>query len=109
MRAALEAVASGQSGAAWPTWRVRLHRRRGLAAAAGSVLALLIIAAALFGLDVGGVRSRVVGGAAGPVRVIKLAVLPFANLSGDPDAGVPERRADAGDDRAARAAASRRA
>ena len=85
VRAALEAVASGQPGTAWLAWRVVLRRRRGLVVTAESVLALLVVAAALFGLDVGGVRSRVTGGAGASGRVIRLAVLPFANLSGDPE------------------------
>ncbi len=83
VRAALEAVALGQAAATWATWRVMLRRRRGLVATGGSVVALLVIAVILFGLDVGGLRSRVVGGAATPARVIRLAVLPFANVSGD--------------------------
>ena len=82
-RVALEAVASGQA-AAWPTWRVVLRRHhRELVATAGGVLILLAVAGVLFGLDVGGVRSRVTGAVAAPARVIRLAVLPFANLSGD--------------------------
>jgi TolB-like protein len=44
---------------------------------------LLIIAAVLFGLDVRGVRSRVTGAAGATARVVRLAVLPFANVSGD--------------------------
>ena len=83
VRAALEAVASGQAVTTWPTWRVVLRRRRGLLGAAGGALGLLVAAAVLFGLDVGGVRSRVAGGTGAPARVIRLAVLPFANLSGD--------------------------
>jgi len=86
VRAALEAVASGQSAATWTTWRVVLHRRRRLLwGAAAGVLALLVVAALLVGFDVGGVRSRVVGGAAVSARVVRLAVLPFANRSGNPD------------------------
>jgi eukaryotic-like serine/threonine-protein kinase len=84
VRAALEAVASGQSAATWATWRVVLHRRRRLLlGAAAGVLALLVGAVLLVGFDVGGLRSRVTGGAAVSARIIKLAVLPFANVSGD--------------------------
>ena len=84
-RAALEAVASGEMGAAWSAWRVVLHRRRRLlVGAAAGVLALLVVAALLVGSDVGGVRSRVVGGAAVSARLVRLAVLPFVNLTGDP-------------------------
>jgi eukaryotic-like serine/threonine-protein kinase len=83
LRAALEAVASGQAGTAW---RVVLRRHRGLLlGAATGALALLVVTAVLFGLDVGGVRSRITGGVAVPARIIRLAVLPFANLSGSPD------------------------
>jgi len=35
------------------------------------------------GLDVGGLRSRLVGRMGIPARVVRLAVLPFANVSGD--------------------------
>jgi len=59
------------------------RRRRLLLGAAAGVLALLIIAAVLFGLDVRGVRSRVTGAAGATARVVRLAVLPFANVSGD--------------------------
>ena len=56
VRAALEAVASGQAGT---PWRVVLRRRRGLLlGTALGALALLVVVAVLFGLDVGGVRSR---------------------------------------------------
>ena len=82
-RAALEAVASGQAGTAW---RVELRRRRRLLLGTAAVaLALLVSAAALFGLDVGGMRSRMMSAAGTSARVITLAVLPFDNLSGDPE------------------------
>jgi hypothetical protein len=85
VRAALEAVASGQAGAAWPTWRM-MRRRRGLVlGAALGALAVLVVAAVLFGPDGAGLRSRVTPRAAVPARIIRLAVLPFANLSGNPD------------------------
>jgi len=82
VRAALEAAASGQAGPARPGWRPASHRRPLVAAAGGGVV-LLAIAAVLFGFNIGGVRSRVARSAAAPARVIRLAVLPFANLSGD--------------------------
>ncbi len=50
------------------------------------VYATLAVVSVLFGLNAGGIRSqffRLLGG--GPVRAIRLAVLPFANLSGDPE------------------------
>ena len=51
----------------WPVW----------------VAACVVIVAVLVGLDVAGLRGRVLGGAAAP-KVHSLAVLPLANLSGDP-------------------------
>ena len=36
-------------------------------------------------LDVGGVRRRLLGRAGGPGAAIRMAVLPFANLTGDPE------------------------
>ena len=83
VQAALEAAASGQAAAAWPAWRVALRHHRALAGTVAGAFALVAIAAALLAFDVGGVRSRIPGGAASPARAIRLAVLPFANLSGD--------------------------
>jgi TolB-like protein len=77
-------VAAGQASASWSTWRVRLQRRRRLLV--GAVLAalvLFIVAAVLFGLDVGDVRSRLTGATGATAHVVRLAVLPFANVSGD--------------------------
>jgi len=76
--AALEAVEV--EGAA-PLWLSLKHliRLRPWLAAANAALALVVLALAL---DVGGLRGRFAsGGAAGKFR--SLAVLPFANLSGD--------------------------
>jgi TolB-like protein len=47
--------------------------------------ALLACLALLVGLNVGGLRGRLLGRIGGPPRAIKLAVLPFANLTGDPE------------------------
>jgi TolB-like protein/tRNA A-37 threonylcarbamoyl transferase component Bud32/Flp pilus assembly protein TadD len=79
VRAALEAVQSGAPLPAWPAWKYALSRRRWLALAT----ALVIIVAVLAALDVGGLRGRLLGGAAAP-QFHSLAVLPVANLSGDP-------------------------
>jgi len=79
VRAALEAVQSGAALPAWPTWKYALSRRRWLASAAALVAVLAVVAA----LDVGGLRTRLLGGAATP-QFRSLAVLPVANLSGDP-------------------------
>ncbi len=58
----------------------RPGRRRWLATAAS----LAGIAAMLLGLNVGGVRERLAGNAPTPLP-IRLAVLPFENLTGDPE------------------------
>ena len=79
VRAALEAAASGHGTARRADPRPVAKRRHWVPGAAAGVSALVAIAAVLFGLDVGGVRSRVMDGEG----TIKLAVLPFANLSGD--------------------------
>jgi TolB-like protein/Tfp pilus assembly protein PilF/predicted Ser/Thr protein kinase len=78
LRAALEEVRAG-TASAWTAWRYRLARRRWLVTSG----AALIMAALLFALNVGGLRTRLTGGAA--ARTFKLAVLPFENLSGDPE------------------------
>jgi TolB-like protein/Tfp pilus assembly protein PilF/predicted Ser/Thr protein kinase len=75
-RAALEAIRAG-TAAPWATWCYRLARSRWLVPAA----ALVVVAAVLIGLDVGGLRRRL----GAPEPTIKLAVLPFANLTGDPE------------------------
>jgi TolB-like protein len=76
LRAALEAVRAGTISP-WDTWRYRLRRRLWLLPAT----VLVFVAAALIGLDVGGLRGRLTGG--GEARAIRLAVLPFANLTGN--------------------------
>jgi eukaryotic-like serine/threonine-protein kinase len=51
-----------------------------------AVPAALLIALGLgLGFNVGGVRDKLFGGGAAPARAVKLAVLPFVNLSGDPE------------------------
>ena len=79
VKAALEAVASGGEAAHWPTWRARRWRRRWLLRGMAAASAILIIAATLVALVGGGVWSRLIGRGG----AIKLAVLPFSNLSGD--------------------------
>ena len=79
VRAALDAIQSGLVPP-WTAWRYHLTRRPWQAAAAS----LLIVAAVAVGFNVGGVRDRLLG--APPVAPpIKLAVLPFENLTGDPE------------------------
>jgi len=79
VRAALEAVQSGGPLPAWPAWKYALSRRRWLALA-GALAAVLAVVGAL---DVGGLRRRLLGGAA--PKFDSLAVLPLANLSGNPE------------------------
>jgi len=79
VRAALEAIQAG-SLAPWAGWRYWLARRRWLALAAPVV----VIAAVLVGLDVGGLRRRLLGGAT-PPRFDSLAVMALANLNGNPE------------------------
>jgi TolB-like protein/lipoprotein NlpI len=47
--------------------------------------AVIVAAAALVGLDVRGIRGRIFGARGLPEAAVKLAVLPFANLTGDPE------------------------
>jgi TolB-like protein/Tfp pilus assembly protein PilF len=48
--------------------------------------AVLVVALGLgIGINVGGVRDRLLGRNASAARAVKLAVLPFVNLTGDPD------------------------
>ncbi len=60
----------------------RLGTRRGAVLVAG--IGLVAILAMLFGLNVRGWRERLLG-RAGTSRIRSLAVLPLANLSGDPE------------------------
>ena len=79
VRARLEAIQAGTIPL-WATWQARTRRHPWMtAAAAGIALITLFVAA-----GVGGVRERFSGS---PVAEdpIKLAVLPFENLTGDPE------------------------
>ncbi len=49
------------------------------------VLGLVGVLAILAALDVGGVRRLLGGGSVGGVKPVRMAVLPFVNLSGDPE------------------------
>ena len=80
VRAALEAIGSGPMAAATAAVpRGGFSRRRVLAGGA----AVVVLAAVVLGLNVGGVRERLLG-PAGPPRIESIAVLPLNNLSGDP-------------------------
>ena len=76
---ALEAIRSGNAPA-WGTWQYQVMRRRSLTTAA----ALAVVAVIALGLNVAGIRDRfrASSGGADPIR---LAVMPFENLTGDPD------------------------
>jgi serine/threonine protein kinase/tetratricopeptide (TPR) repeat protein len=80
VRAALEAVRAG-TASTWTALRYRLRRRRWLAPAAAAVVAIALI----FGLNLGGLRTKLTGGAGAAAKPFKLAVLPFENLTGDPE------------------------
>jgi TolB-like protein len=75
VRAALEAIRAGRA-APWEAWRYRLVRHGWLALMA----AILLLAALLMGLNVGGLRERLWDGAP---RIRSLAVLPLQDLSGN--------------------------
>ncbi len=81
LREALSAILGG-SVSPWVGLRYRLtHGRWPVIAAA--LLALVLLAGLLVGLDVGGLRSSLAGRMGLPARIVRLAVLPFANVSGD--------------------------
>jgi TolB-like protein/tetratricopeptide (TPR) repeat protein/predicted Ser/Thr protein kinase len=77
--AALEAIQAGTMPS-WATWRARVMRRPRLTVAAGA----LAIVTLLVGANVGGMRNWLTGSPSG-ADPIKLAVLPFENLTGDPE------------------------
>jgi TolB-like protein len=83
LRQDLVAVAEGLR----PIKARRRLRRRYFGWRASSILAsaLAVLLVLLFGLDVGGLRHRIFGGSGRAEPAIRLAVLPFANLSGDPE------------------------
>jgi serine/threonine-protein kinase len=82
VRAALEAIQSGTAPAV-ASWRRASGAGKWVSRAGAVACLLLVIAGALAWFDVGGVRQRLfrTGSAA---RIQSLAVLPLANLSGDP-------------------------
>jgi len=77
VRAALEAIATG-AVAPWAGLRYALRRRQALAITAAVVVFVVAAVAA----NVGGLRERLFG--ASPAKIESIAVLPLANLSGDP-------------------------
>ena len=80
VRAALEAAQSGAVSLS-SAWRHYLSRPRLVVAAAAA--ALVAATLGLVGANVGGLRDRLTG-ATPASAATKLAVLPFANLTGDP-------------------------
>jgi TolB-like protein/Flp pilus assembly protein TadD len=82
VRAALEALASGIPPVALPRPDGRRGAgKRGLRVALAAA-GVLVLAGTLVVLDVGGLRTRLLGGGGRPIR--SLAVLPLDNYSGDP-------------------------
>jgi serine/threonine protein kinase/tetratricopeptide (TPR) repeat protein len=82
VRAALETAQAGGTLPLRRPWTSTPSRRLGLEAAA----VLVLVAAVLAVLDVGGLRSRLFGtSVTSPID--SLAVLPLENLSGDPEQG----------------------
>ncbi len=79
VRDAIQAIQAG-AGAPGVGWQYRLPRPRWLLSAAAVLLGGV---ATLVGLNLGGVRERLFGGSA--AAPIKLAVMPFQNLTGDPE------------------------
>jgi serine/threonine-protein kinase len=81
VRAALETVQSGGTVPGFERRKLELpHHRWSLA-----VAALVVIVTVLAILDVGGIRRLLTGGGGGQVQAVRMAVLPFVNLSGDPE------------------------
>jgi serine/threonine-protein kinase len=76
--AALEAIAAG-TVAPWVTWSYHLRRRPFLTSAAALAAAVVVLVT----FNVGGARDRLAG-IPPDEAPIKLAVLPFRNLTGDP-------------------------
>jgi TolB-like protein len=81
VRAALETVRSGGVITVPAPRFSRLMRQRWMATGVVAVVALVAVLAAL---DVGGVRRLLLGRSDVP-EAVRMAVLPFVNLTGDPD------------------------
>jgi TolB-like protein/Tfp pilus assembly protein PilF/predicted Ser/Thr protein kinase len=80
VREALIAIQAGRSSP-WAGWTYRVRRHPVAASAAAALLAAVAIGLAL---NPGGIRDRVAGRPS-PAAPIRLAVLPFENLTGDPE------------------------
>jgi TolB-like protein/tetratricopeptide (TPR) repeat protein/predicted Ser/Thr protein kinase len=80
LRQDLEAVAEGLK-----PLKARQARKILRMKTARALSGLAVVLALILGLNIGGLRNRLFFGADGSERGIKLAVLPFANLSGDPE------------------------
>jgi TolB-like protein/tRNA A-37 threonylcarbamoyl transferase component Bud32/Tfp pilus assembly protein PilF len=82
LREDVEAVAEGLKPL---KARPRRRARKILGIRTAYVYAGLTVAIALaLGLDVGGLRDRILGKPGASARAVRLAVLPFTNLTGDP-------------------------
>jgi TolB-like protein/tetratricopeptide (TPR) repeat protein len=84
--AALDAVVAGTAVVAPPprSTGAPMLGSRGRPWAALTLVAVMALVAAA-ALDLGGVRTRILGGIAAPAPAIRMAVLPFTNLGGEPD------------------------
>ena len=74
--------AGREAGMAGARRAAPLRRWGGLGGPGGGILLALL--AVLVGMNVGGLRDRLLGRASGAARIESIAVLPLANLSGDP-------------------------
>jgi TolB-like protein len=81
VRAALETAQSGGTVPGFERRKIEAPPRSWTLA----VAALVVIVTVLAILDVGGVRRLLMGGGGGEVQAVRMAVLPFVNLSGDPE------------------------
>ncbi len=81
VRAALEMAQMAIPESPGPTLNPALVGRRWLLPVMGLVGVMAVLAA----LDVGGLRRLLVGGSVGGVKPVRMAVLPFVNLSGNPE------------------------
>jgi TolB-like protein/Tfp pilus assembly protein PilF len=81
VRAALETARSGGAAPGFALRKIELPRRRWTLA----VTALVVVMTVLAILDVGGVRRLLLGRGGARPRAVRMAVLPFVNLSGDPE------------------------
>lgn len=81
VREALEMAGMPVPETSWPTLKPASAGRRWLLPVVGLVGVMAVLAV----LDVSGLRRLLMGGGVGGVEPVRMAVLPFVNLSGDPE------------------------